>query len=562
MIDTRDPVGVGAPYGSSGGDWGPAMWHNEMSVPVRWNAKNLGEVFGIALDDSTPPNVYVTATSIYYENGRDPGGDGGVYKLSGSTFGISVFQDFSASSKKIGKASLGNICFDKAHRQVFVTDLDNGLIRRLSNTGSEIVTVGVPYDHGITGIPNVDGTQIPDASSVPGDLTSSGRRVFGVQVYQSRLYYSVWWAPVAGGPGMNEVWSVSLQPNGDLVSTGPKGPKKEFSLLGLLPNSGYPTSEPVITDIAFSQSCTMLIGERSICATTPTDLASESHSPQAIEYAFGTSWTQSQILNVGKLVEPSGRVKSAGGVDYDCEGHPFVTGDALINDSSPFPYTGNAVYGLQIFPTPISVVSNSWVIDFDGSYTTHDKLSLGDVEVNRCCDCLTFHDERIECLATNTFQWSFCITNTGTFTNGHLVFLDLPPGVTINPPIIDINPPLAPGQGFSTKVIITIDPKQTTNQLCFRNANHQPDYADCCIVAKCLKVPDCCAVISKEVVKCDAASGSISWIFNLQNLSGVPRSIFMSFRSRLGALPSIPTLSSSILDWVSGHPLWSMSRFR
>src|ERR1041385_4906484 len=59
-----DPIGSGAPLGSAGLGWSPAMWHNDSSLTDAWNAKNLGEVFGIALDDATPPNIYVTATSI------------------------------------------------------------------------------------------------------------------------------------------------------------------------------------------------------------------------------------------------------------------------------------------------------------------------------------------------------------------------------------------------------------------------------------------------------------------------------------------------------------------
>ena len=125
-----------------------------------------------------------------------------MYKLSGTTFGISVFQNFASSPFKIGKVSLGNICFDREHRQFFVTDLDNGLIRRLGMTGAEVLTGGAPFDHGVTGIANVGGTLIPDVPAVPGQLTRSGRRVFAVQAFRSRLYYSVWNAPTSTATGV------------------------------------------------------------------------------------------------------------------------------------------------------------------------------------------------------------------------------------------------------------------------------------------------------------------------------------------------------------------------
>ncbi len=524
IIDTRDPVGVGAPFGSAGGGWTPAMWHNDTSTSAKWNAANLGEVFGIALDDATPPNIYVTATSIHYGNGRGPGGHGGVYRLSGTTYGISVFQDFTTSTQPVGSVSLGNICFDREHKQFFVTDLDHGLIRRLSSTGAELTTGGTPYDHGVTGRANISLPGIPDASGAPGDLTRSGRRVFGLQTYKSRLYYSVWYSAVAGGSATNEVWSVGLQSNGDPIVSGAAGPRKEFALQGLTPFSQYAGSEPVITDIAFSESGTMLIGERSICFSNPLDLASGSHAARAIEYTFnGTTWVHANTLQVGAVVGANnGRVNSAGGVDYDCDGHPFVMGDALINDGSSFPHTGNAVYGLQIFPTSTSVVSNSWLVDLDGNYTVYDKLSLGDVEVYRCCNCLTFSDESIQCTATNQFTWSFCYTNTGTLTNAHLVLVDLPPGVTVSPQILTSPGPILPGQGLCTNLTFTIAPGSAPTNLCFRIAAHTEFFEECCVVPKCLDLPQCCGVISKEEVKCDPATGNPTWTFQVQNFSGVP----------------------------------------
>lgn len=560
ILDTRDPVGAGAPFGSMGGGWQPAGWHNDFSTTDAWNARNLGEVFGIALDDSSPPNVYVAATSIHFGNGRGPGGDGGVYKLNGTNYGISVFQDFTTSPKKIGKVSLGNICFDKEHRQLFVADLDNGLVRRLSTTGSEVLTGGFPYDHGVTGNANISAPAIPD-SGTAGALTQSGRRVFAVQVFRSRLYYSVWFAPPnASSTGFNEVWSVGLQANGDLIPTGPSGPRREFTLVGLPPYSMYPGAEPVITDIAFSPTGTMLVGERSICTQDPSDLASGSHAARAIEYTYTTSWNQSQILNVGGVVVGSGRVNSAGGVDYDCSGREFVMGDALISsnvlNSVPFPYTGSAVYGLQIFPTPTSTVDNSWLVDLDGNFNIYDKLSLGDVEVYRCCDCIRFSNEVLQCISTNQFKWSFCYTNYGTLTNGHLAFLDLPPGVTTSPQIVDISPALLPGQGTCVEVIVTLAPGTPKGDLCFRVAAHTEDFVDCCIVPKCITVPECCGVVSRETVKCDPAGGPATWNFTLSNFSGTPVKylyVIPDSPSCVSATPNVIVLTPALTNGGSAN---------
>ena len=53
-------------------------------------------------------------------------------------------------------------------------------------------------------------------------------------------------------------------------------------------------------------------------------------------------------------------------------------------------------------------IKKRWLVDFDGNYSIYDKLSNGDVEVVRCCDCLQFGNERLECLGANRFNWSCC----------------------------------------------------------------------------------------------------------------------------------------------------------
>ena len=57
-------------------------FHNETGQ--RWNAQRLGEVFGITVDDASPPNIYVTATEAYNVVGssiplpKGAGGPGGI----------------------------------------------------------------------------------------------------------------------------------------------------------------------------------------------------------------------------------------------------------------------------------------------------------------------------------------------------------------------------------------------------------------------------------------------------------------------------------------------------
>jgi hypothetical protein len=487
-----------APLGSNWTAVSSSGFHNSGGATPfnqQWRATNMGEVFGIALDDSSPANIYVASTSIYPNETSTPNGT--IYRLDGSTFTPTVF----AALSGVGSVSLGNICFDKGNRQFFVADLDHGWIRRLNMSGVEQVP---PFDHGAQPAINILDTSGPDA------LTDSGRRVFGLQVFQNRLYYSVW-STVA-----NEIWSVGLDPSGNFITVGPNGPRVEITA------PTYPAllhPDLPVTDIAFSQAGNMLIAERAICTLNSSNLnTGPAHFSRVMEFTGST--TNWAFLKKHAVGGGSGN-NSEGGIDFTCDGLIYAMGDGLFVQFPPNP-PPILVYGLQIITPASTGPSTSYLIDLDNDTTGYDKNFLGDVEVYRCCDCITFNSDKLECTGPNTFTWFFCFTNTGTLTNGHLVFLDLLPGMTINPPVVDLNPPLAPGQGICTNITVTFNPKNAPNNLCFRIAAHTPDFQECCIVPKCLPIPDCCGIISKENIKCDPAGGSVIWSFNYANLSGVP----------------------------------------
>ncbi len=494
IMDTRNPS-VNAP--GFGVNWMPPMFHNNAGAPAhQWRARNLGEVFGIALDNQNPPNIYVAATSVYPNENPGPGGWGAVYKINGTTFNISTFSSLSG----VGTVSLGNVCFDKGNQQFFVADLDHGWIRRLNNAGAEVLP---HFDHGIQGA-----TPTIADNGTPNELTASGRRVFGLQVYANRLYYSVWYT------GKNEIWSVGLDGSGNFITTGPNGPRPEVT------SPVFPSTlqnDTPVTDIAFSQNGKMLVGERGLCTAVLTNLnTGPAHHSRALEFTLsGTTWTFNKQYNIGPAGFPN---NTEGGVDYSCDDLVYATGDLFAPNGFPNP---PLIYGLAIL-TPASTGSQtSYLIDADGDTATADKNFLGDVEVYRCCDCITFNNERLECLGNNSFNWSFCVTNTGTLTNGHLVILDLPPGVTVDSQIINLNPPLAPGEGACTSITFTLSPDVKTNTLCFRVAAHTPDFNECCVIPKCLNLPDCCGIIGSESIKCDSAAGTFSWSMTITNLSGV-----------------------------------------
>src|SRR5690606_12181058 len=114
---------------------------------------------------------------------------------------------------------LGDIVFDEASRQFFVSDLDTGLIHRLDMSGAVLDS----FDHGTSGRSGAGLPPAPDDGAeadvadagfsveAPGTwgLTPKPRRVWGMAVHEGRLYYAV-----AEGP---EVWSVGIAADGSFA---------------------------------------------------------------------------------------------------------------------------------------------------------------------------------------------------------------------------------------------------------------------------------------------------------------------------------------------------------
>jgi len=187
------------PTTSPPGLWDPndvppySVFHNQTGQA--WTAQRLGEVFGITVDDATPPNIYVTATEAYNIVGsstplpKGAGGPGGIYRLDGTT-GAST--SGSLPNNSVNGPGLGNVCFRRAGSGVgylYVSDLEDGNIYRVN--AAALAQVGTPYNHGVQGRLNMSLSAIPD-DGTPG-LTQFGRRVWGVKTYQNKLYYAVWW---------------------------------------------------------------------------------------------------------------------------------------------------------------------------------------------------------------------------------------------------------------------------------------------------------------------------------------------------------------------------------
>lgn len=312
VIDTNGTVGsiidVRAPRT-------PPLGQHWVDEPQRKpvTAGEVGQVFGVTMDDANPPNVYLSATSAFglhrAGNGWMPGmwgqdgGPGTIYRLDASTgYAPRVFSQITLNGRPNTGAALGNIAYDRVNKQLFVSDMETGMIHRIR--AADGADLGV-YDHGTQGragfvnAENGERTSLPpiafntnsrariedcgakfDTSPQCWNFATSGRRVWGLGVRrdamtsESRLFYAVWSSPTFAQPGWNQasdddkrntVWSVRLAPSGGFDTS---DVRREFILPDFferhtdVARAGF--SQPV-SDISFSecgQRPVMLVAER------------------------------------------------------------------------------------------------------------------------------------------------------------------------------------------------------------------------------------------------------------------------------------------------------------
>ena len=270
--------------------WDARAWQAEAVNSFR--ARDIGQVFGVVLDDAEHPNAYLAASSAYglhitkpdadndgrperlqmggadaqwmegmwgIPNANDTtgrlGGPGSIWKVDGVTGEVSLFANVEFEGLANAGAGLGNLAYDAAHRQILVSDLSTGMIHRFGLDGAEL---GI-FDHGTAGRSAAGLSPISHDPANRLDITSpdfdpddpgtwgfaeQDRSVWGLAVHQGRLFYAV------GNGG--EIWSVGLdETTGAFLGDAqweldvPKKPKK-------LP----------VSDIVFSKKGALVLAQR------------------------------------------------------------------------------------------------------------------------------------------------------------------------------------------------------------------------------------------------------------------------------------------------------------
>jgi hypothetical protein len=389
-----------------------------VNAPAKFQAfaRDIGQVFGVALDNATPPNIYATSTSahgmqiVIPDNNGDGipervttgqpgamfmegqfgtalgGGPGSVWRIDGTTGEISLFADIKLGDAPNSGPGLGNIAFDPAHFQFYVSDLDTGFIHRLDLSGNDLGT----FDHGVqgrtaAGLPQVlmNFADRMDITSLAFDSTNSDtwhladnqRRVWGLAYYGSRLYYGV-----GDGP---QIWSVGINTDGGFANDA----RVEIQSVP----GGFPVS-----DILFTPNGRMVLAQRG--GILGSQIYSQYHLPKNnrnLRYSRDETGNWIQEPEEYAIGFPVDHRNGSGGIGLTCDGTLWSTGDSLrdnpaladrLTQGGPL-----VVHGLQgsrlTHVRPFNAPPwASWFVDYDGQFADPEKAGhVGDVAVYRDC---------------------------------------------------------------------------------------------------------------------------------------------------------------------------------
>ncbi len=405
--------------------------------PFAVTAAQIGQVFAVALDNSTPPNIYVAATSGYglpivapaadgqplhvksgapnasfmsglWGGAAPNGGPGSIWKIDGVTGGVSLFANVTLDGASNSGPALGGLAFDPDSNSLFVADRDTGMIHRFAMNGAERGR----YDHGVQGRAAQGLAPVPFDPSKRLAITSPKfdseqpatwayappeRLVFGLGVFRGRLYYAV-----AAG---SQIWSVGLSPDGSFANDA----TREINV----PPAAGPTE---ISKITFDDQGRMFLAER----PAPTGAYDfEALTPEGIgrtlRYAIVDSYPGApriwqQVPDEYAIGFPLQYRNGNGGVaigyDYDavgaldrgsCGGFLWSTGERLRKSADPAlaarlrqagPENVDGLQGNRIeLVRPQNVPPlKTYFIDYDDRFDDDAARGhLGDIAIWRVC---------------------------------------------------------------------------------------------------------------------------------------------------------------------------------
>ncbi len=401
------------------------------NAPIKFQATagEIGQVFGVTLDGDTAnatPNIYVTSTSLFGlqivtpegdrlvkgepgarwmpgQFGLDKGGTpGSVWKIDGATGLVSLFANIKSDDKDNAGPGLGDIAYDPATHQFFVSDLETGLIHRLDLDGSDRGT----FDHGTVGRAkagldpvaydaagrmNIESPKFDIEDPSSWGFTDKRRAVFAVAVQGERLYYST-----AEGP---KIWSVGLNADGSFADDA----RLEIDVTGT-PNGN------LITDIVFDGAGTLYLAQRGeIVGSYDYSVFAKPEASDVLRYVWNETdqrWSAEPDEYAIGLKPPHRSTEggialnygydSDGNIDYDqCRATLWTTGEHLREgEDTARVFQGGAriIHGLQgndkskVRPANVPPYE-TWFVDNDGLFLDGSVYGhVGDIAIFNPCD--------------------------------------------------------------------------------------------------------------------------------------------------------------------------------
>tara|TARA_Y100000385_G_scaffold230751_1_gene242477 strand:- start:54 stop:2699 length:2646 start_codon:yes stop_codon:yes gene_type:complete len=357
-----------------GQNWQPTFFTpTDPSIYEQWQGSNMGDLFGIAIDSEK--NVYFAASKVAGLN-IGSAGSAGVYKMNAEDWSISNFITTGNGINQIPNQNigLGNICYDKWHDQLLITNFEDGKIYRYDMQGNFLSSFD-PFnaDDGSPGLPGFN-------------ETIWGINIFGTSSNDVKVYFSRW----ADEAPITSVWSVDLDVNGDFNGEESNCFNIAFQDLG----SNY---DRPISDITFNSDGKMYVCENSIRKYSEFNFfENASHESMVFEYSLiNNSWEKTTNYFVGNF---SNNRNSTGGValgnkqtknGIECEGLVWTTGDALkFFGSNINEFDNEVVYGAAAIPiggnTQQNVQTTSIYVDtdvFGDGANGEKKYWMGDIEI-------------------------------------------------------------------------------------------------------------------------------------------------------------------------------------
>ncbi len=484
------------------GNLGPQGQLSDALKTFAVSSAEVGQVFGVTIDNAPRPNIYLAATSAYGLSIHLPdgtrsvrrirvgtpgarfvpgqfgppeygGSPGSIWRIDGVSGEAYLFANINPAA--VGAASLGGLAFDPASLQIFAVDRGTGIIHRLGLDGVERGT----YDHGIEGRPPAGLAPLPYIPGPPVDINAPsfsteapstwgfappGRRVFAVAVRNGRLYYSI-----AQGP---QVWSVGIGRTGALAAS----PRLEVEVPAL--QDGIE-----IASIAFDGAGRMYIAERGPVTGDYelTRLASGGaarvlrYVPKPAgdpapglwrllpdQYAIGFAPAYN---NADGGVALGYGYRTPGAIDFNaCRATLWSTGERLLdagNGTLPPGYF-QTVDGLQGNAPSLTLPQNappvnSWFVDYNDTPGNPDFHGhVGAVTIFSPCAAESPYvppPPVITCPPGTVLESGLCVVTVtcppgAVFKNGICVYQTCPPGYVLSKGQC-IPPPVTCGPGFA-----------------------------------------------------------------------------------------------------------------